>query len=152
MIKSARPRARSVHDFLDMSIGRSTPSGSCSGFIAYWKVTPELAANVRQEFRESRRMLVRLSVAARGTLAALLELWESARSSTAHREQDVDDFWLKASVKVHGSLVYNRILNPRQLHSALVELEQQGLVEPPDPYLDTERYTVNCPGLMNRTS
>lgn len=145
MIKSARPKARSVHDFLDTSIAHSVPSGSCHRFVTYWDLGPELAVKAQQEFRESRRLLMVLSVAARGTLAALLELWESARRSMGLGDQDLDDRWLRASVKVHGSLVYNRMLNQRQLYSALAELEQKRLVDPPDPYSDSERYTVNCP-------
>jgi hypothetical protein len=140
MVKSARPKARSVNDFFDTSIGHSVPGGSCHRFVAYWDFRPELVTKAQQELRESRRLLKGLSLAALGTLAALLELWESTRRST-----DLGDQRWTTYVTVHGSLVYNRVLNQRQLGSAIAELQQKRLVEPPDLTDSMEYYTVYCP-------
>jgi hypothetical protein len=140
MIKSARPKAPSVHDFLDTSIGESVPGGNCHRFVAYWELRPEETIKAQREFRESQRLLKSLSVAARGTLAALLELWESARRSTG-----LDDQRWSTSVTIHGSLVYNRVLHHRRLRSAIAELEQKRLVEPSDTFADTEYMAIICP-------
>jgi hypothetical protein len=149
MLESAKPRARSVDDFLDISVGRAVSSENCARFIAYWELNevPELMAQAQQELADSRRLLMLLSIAARGTLAAMLDMWESTLEPATPGQKDFDDFRHPASVKVHESLVNNRELNAQQLHSALAELEQRSFVSPPwpDDEIQDRTWTVKCP-------
>jgi hypothetical protein len=135
MMASSRPRARSVDEFLDTTLGQTVPSKTCAAFAEYWELADgddtNLIDQARLEFAESRGILSLLSQAARGTLAQLLRIWESTLDPAPVGEKNFGDDWRGTWLQIHESLVHNRELNPQYLRSALGELEQRRIVSPP---------------------
>ncbi len=132
MLHSSNARARVVEDFLDTTSRKATTGGTAASFLDYMEVADdEVAATIVRELREAATLLGNLSEAARGTLIALIRLWDSRLT----RGADGVDFGIDGlgmpSLEVHESLVFNREIDRQQLQSALAELEHCRFVEPP---------------------